>query len=175
MKNNKKVKTKKSIKEKSNKKILSEKDESIQTLSAEVESLKDKNVRLLAEFDNFQRRSFAEKEALNKYQGIDLLKDLLPGFDDIERAIHHKAADDQSISEAIELINSKIGNVLKKYSIIKIKSLGEKFNPALHEALIEQNSDEIEEGKIMEEYESGYMYHDRVIRHAKVVVSKGKS
>ena len=87
MKNNKKVKTKKSIKEKSNKKILSEKDESIQTLSAEVESLKDKNVRLLAEFDNFQRRSFAEKEALNKYQGIDLLKDLLPGFDDIERAI----------------------------------------------------------------------------------------
>ena len=175
MKNNKKVKTKKSIKEKSNKKILSEKDESIQTLSAEVESLKDKNVRLLAEFDNFQRRSFAEKEALNKYQGIELLKDLLPGFDDIERAIDHKEADDQSISEAIELINSKIGNVLKKYSIIKIKSLGEKFNPALHEALIEQNSDEIEEGKIMEEYESGYMYHDRVIRHAKVVVSKGKS
>ena len=175
MKNNKKVKTKKSIKEKSNKKILSEKDESIQTLSAEVESLKDKNVRLLAEFDNFQRRSFAEKEALNKYQGIDLLKDLLPGFDDIERAIDHKEADDQSISEAIELINSKIGNVLKKYSIIKIKSLGEKFNPTLHEALIEQNSDEIEEGKIMEEYESGYMYHDRVIRHAKVVVSKGKS
>ena len=175
MKNNKKVKTKKSIKEKSNKKILSKKDESIQTLSAEVESLKDKNVRLLAEFDNFQRRSFAEKEALNKYQGIELLKDLLPGFDDIERAIDHKEADDQSISEAIELINSKIGNVLKKYSIIKIKSLGEKFNPALHEALIEQNSDEIEEGKIIEEYESGYMYHDRVIRHAKVVVSKGKS
>ena len=175
MKNNKKVKTKKSIKEKSNKKILSKKDESIQTLSAEVESLKDKNVRLLAEFDNFQRRSFAEKEALNKYQGIELLKDLLPGFDDIERAIDHKEADNQSISEAIELINSKIGNVLKKYSIIKIKSLGEKFNPALHEALIEQNSDEIEEGKIMEEYESGYMYHDRVIRHAKVVVSKGKS
>ena len=64
--------------------------------------------------------------------------------------------------------------ILEKYSIIKIKSLGENFDPTLHEALLEQKSDVIEEGKIIEEYESGYKYHDRIIRHAKVVVSKGK-
>ena len=173
--NNKTVKAKKNIEGKSNKKILAEKEASIEALNMEIESLKDKNVRLLAEFDNFQRRSFSEKEALNKYQGIDLLRDLLPGFDDINRAIEYKEADNQSIFEAVELINSKIENTLKKYSITKIKSLGEKFDPTLHEALTEQNSNKVKEGKIMEEYECGYMYHDRVIRHAKVVVSKGKS
>ena len=171
----KKAKNKKSSKVKSSKQLLAEKDTIIQDLNSNIELLKDKNVKLLAEFDNFQRRSFNEKEALKKYQGIDLLKDLLPAFDDINRAVMHKNANEESIFEAIELINSKVKKILEKYSIAQIESLGVGFDPTLHEALIEQESDEVKKGDIIEEYESGYKYHDRVIRHAKVVVSKGKS
>jgi len=172
--NKKTIKTKKNAKLKSSKKILVEKDAMINELNSEVKSLQEKNIKLLAEFDNFQKRSLREKESLRKYQGIDILKDLLPAFDDINRAIGYKEAADESMFEAIELINSKIEKVLTKYSIERIKSMGVNFDPTLHEALIEQESDKIEEGKIMEEYESGYRYHDRIIRHAKVVVSKGK-
>ena len=169
------TKNKKSVKNTSLKGLLNEKDKIIKELNKEIESLKDKNVKLLAEFDNFQRRSFNEKEASRKYQGIDIVKDLLPAFDDINRAIEHKGADNESIFKATELIHSKIEKILGKYSIIRIKSLGEGFDPTLHEASLEKDSDDIEEGKIIEEYESGYKYYDRIIRHAKVVVSKGKS
>jgi len=99
---------------------------------------------------------------------------LLPAFDDINRALEYENADNKSIFEATQLIHSKIEKILGKYSIIKIKSLEEDFDPTLHEALLEQESDNIEKGKIIDEYESGYKYHDKIIRHAKVVVSKGK-
>ena len=155
--------------------LINEKDKMIKELNKDIESLKDKNVKLLAEFDNFQRRSFNEKEASRKYQGIDIVKDLLPAFDDINRALKYENADNESIFKAMELIHSKIEKILENYSIIKIKSLGEDFDPTLHQALLEQESDSIEGGKIIEESESGYKYHDRIIRHAKVVVSKGKS
>ena len=77
--------------------------------------------------------------------------------------------------DAIQMIKSKIESVLSKHSIKSFKSLDTNFDPNLHEALLEQNSDSFKKGKIMEEYEKGYKYHDKVIRHAKVVVSKGKS
>ena len=70
------------------------------------------------------------------------------------------------------MINSKIENILSKYSITKINSLDKEFNPSYHEALLQQESDQ-KEGTIIEEYEKGYQYHDKIIRHAKVVVSKG--
>ena len=171
----KRVKNKKNSKVESNKQLLKEKDAIIEDLNSSIELLKDKNVKLLAEFDNFQRRSFSEKEAIKKYQGINLLKDLLPAFDDINRAVIHKDANEKSIFKALELINSKIKKILKKHSIVQLDSVGIDFDPTLHEALMEQNSDEVQEGKVIEEYESAYKYHDRVIRHAKVVVSKGKS
>ena len=168
------TKNKKSTKGTPLKTLINEKDKIVKELNKEIESLKDKNVKLLAEFDNFQRRSFNEKEASRKYQGVDIIKDLLPAFDDINRTLEHENADNESIFKATQLIHSKIEKILEKYSIIKIKSLGENFDPTLHEALLEQESNAIEEGKIIEEYESGYKYHDKIIRHAKVVVSKGK-
>ena len=168
------TKNKKSTKSIPLKILINEKNKVIKELNKEIELLKDKNIKLLAEFDNFQRRSFDEKEASRKYQGLDIVKDLLPAFDDINRALEYEDADNESIFKATQLIHSKIEKILEKYSIIKIKSLEEDFDPTLHEALLEQESDSVEKGKIIEEYESGYKYHDKIIRHAKVVVSKGK-
>ena len=77
-----------------------------------------------------------------------------------------------SMIEAVKMIKSKIDKILNKHSILSFKSLDTDFDPNLHEALLEQNSDSYKKGKIMEEYEKGYKYHDKVIRHAKVVVSQ---
>jgi len=146
----------------------------IKELKAELDTLKDKNIKLLAEFDNFQRRTLIEKDKLKKYDGYNFVKDILPVFDDIDRTLEHKdEIDSNSILEAIAMINSKIGSILSKHTISKIDSLDKEFNPSYHEALLQQESDK-EEGMIIEEYEKGYLYDDKIIRHAKVVVSKGK-
>jgi len=169
-----KNKSKKEVK----KKIAAKKEDKsiavIKELKAELDILKDKNIKLLAEFDNFQRRTLIEKDKLKKYDGYNLVKEILPVFDDIDRTLEHKdEIDSNSILEAIAMINSKIGSILSKYKISKIDSLDKEFNPSCHEALLQQESDK-EEGIIIEEYEKGYLYDDKIIRHAKVVVSKGK-
>ena len=169
-----KNKSKKEVK----KKIAAKKEDKniavIKELRAELDILKDKNIKLLAEFDNFQRRTLIEKDKLKKYDGYNLVKDILPVFDDIDRTLEHKdEINSNSILEAITMINSKIGSILSKYKISKINSLDKEFNPNYHEALLQQESDK-EEGIIIEEYEKGYLYDDKIIRHAKVVVSKGK-
>jgi len=145
----------------------------IDNLTTQLESLKDKNIKLLAEFDNYQRRTLVEKDKTKKYEGFNFIKDLLPVFDDIDRTVELKeTANNNLILEALSMIDSKIENILSKYSIKKINSIDEEFDPNLHEALLQKNSNK-EEGIIIEEYEKGYLYHDKIIRHAKVVVSKG--
>ena len=163
-------------KNQSSNKILEGKKIEVETLSKEVAVLNEKNIKLLAEFDNFQRRTLDEKDKMRKFQNLDIAKDILPVIDDLDRASDFKEIEnDNSILEAVEMIKSKMNKVLDKYSIKSFKSLNTDFDPNLHEALLEQNSDSFKKGIIMEEYEKGYKYHDRVIRHAKVVVSKGKS
>ena len=147
----------------------------IKDLELKLEEQKTKNIKLLAEFDNFQKRTILERENSRKYDGLNLIKDLLPVFDDIDRTIDHKDdVDINSVLEAISMINSKLENFLSKNSITKIDALKQDFNPVYHEALLQQEST-IQEGKVIEEYEKGYLYHDKIIRHSKVVVSKGKN
>ena len=155
---------------------MREKKLEIKDLKQEINNLNEKNVKLLAEFDNFQRRTYDEKEQMKKYQSQDIIKDLLPAIDDIERIINFSnVKKDDSTIEAIKMVDSKIYSTLKKYFIEKFESTDEIFNPHLHEALLEQSSDSVKAGKIIEEYEKGYMYHKKILRHAKVVVSKGKA
>tara|TARA_Y100001970_G_C13758906_1_gene614746 strand:- start:34 stop:609 length:576 start_codon:yes stop_codon:yes gene_type:complete len=171
-KNTKSVKkTKKNTNSKKNDKNLI----LIKDLELKLEEQKTKNIKLLAEFDNYQKRTILERENSKKYDGLNLIKDLLPIFDDIDRTINHKDdVNTDSVVEAINMINSKVQNFLSKNSITKIEALKEDFNPIYHEALLQQEST-VEEGKVIEEYEKGYLYHDKIIRHSKVVVSKGKN
>ena len=171
MTNKKKNTTKKS---KTNK-LLDDKKNEIKNLQDEINSLNEKNVKLLAEFDNFQRRTLDEKENMKKFQNLDFVKDFLPAIDDLDRVVKFdEIQDSNSMLEAIKMIKTKIDKILNKYSIKSFESLDADFDPNLHEALLEQNSDSFNKGKIMNEYEKGYKYHDKIIRHAKVVVSKGK-
>jgi len=174
-KNNKKTnKENKTSKEK----IKSKKDNRnlllIEDLTHQLESLKDKNIKLLAEFDNYQKRTLLEKEKMRRYDGFSIIKDLLSVFDDIDRTVSFsKEENNQSLLEALNMIDSKILTILSKYSIKKIDSINKEFNPISHEALLQKESSK-DKGRIIEEYEKGYIYHDKIIRHAKVVVSKGK-
>ena len=174
MKTSKNTKSVKKTKKKSNSKKVDENLILIKDLELKLEDQKTKNIKLLAEFDNYQKRTILERENSRKYDGLNLVKDLLPVFDDIDRTINHKDdVNSDSLIEAIDMINSKLQNFLSKNSITKIEALNEDFNPTYHEALLQQESN-VEKGKVIEEYEKGYLYHDKIIRHSKVVVSKGK-
>ena len=139
----------------------------------EIEKLKDKNIRLLAEFDNYKRRSQEEKNKLFLYAGEDIVKSFLPILDDLNRSLEPDNVNSNSMIEGIELIINNLKKVFKENGICSFSSKGEKFDPELHEAVMNETSNK-KEGIILREFQLGYKYHEKIIRHSKVVVSKKK-
>lgn len=154
---------------KKNKLKLAESDKKIKQYISEIENIKDKHVRLLSEFDNFRKRTASEKEKLINYNGEKMITLLLPVFDDLDRTISQDYKNSKSIQEGLEIIISNIKKILDDNEIKEFASLGQKFNPDLHEALMTEPGKE--DNVIVKEFEKGYRYKDKVIRHAKVVVS----
>ena len=140
--------------------------------SAELERKSDKNVRLLAEFDNYKRRTQEERTKLFKYAGEELAKAILPILDDLHRTLESDGKGKaRTILEGIELIVAKLDRTLEDQGIVPFDSVGQDFNPELHEALMSEESEK-GENVILREFEKGYKYSDKILRHAKVVVSK---
>ncbi|NWJ43169.1 nucleotide exchange factor GrpE [Marine Group I thaumarchaeote] len=138
----------------------------------ELEKKSDKNVRLLAEFDNYKRRTQEERSQLFKYAGEELAKAILPILDDLHRTLESDGKGKaRTILEGIELIVAKLDKTLEDQGIVPFDSAGQDFNAELHEALMSEESDK-GENVILREFEKGYMYNDKILRHAKVVVSK---
>ena len=173
--------TKKSAKTKSKTtrdsvKSLREKIEVLETelaeKSEELERKSDKNVRLLAEFDNYKRRTQEERTKLFKYAGEELAKAILPILDDLHRTLESDGKGKaRSILEGIELIVAKLDKTLEEQGIVPFDSVGQDFDADLHEALMSEKSDK-GDNVILKEFEKGYKYDDKILRHAKVVVSK---
>ena len=140
--------------------------------SAELERKSDKNVRLLAEFDNYKRRTQEERTKLFKYAGEELAKAILPILDDLHRTLESDGKGKaRSILEGIELIVAKLDKTLEEQGIVPFDSVGHDFDANLHEALMSEKSDK-GDNVILKEFEKGYKYDDKILRHAKVVVSK---
>jgi molecular chaperone GrpE len=138
----------------------------------ELEKKSDKNVRLLAEFDNYKRRTQEERNKLFKYAGEELAKAILPILDDLHRTLESDGKGKaRTILKGIELIVAKLDKTLEDQGIVPFDSAGQDFNAELHEALMSEESDK-GENVILREFEKGYMYNDKILRHAKVVVSK---
>ena len=151
--------------------IAPEKSPLIIELESNIERQKDKNIRLLAEFDNYKRRTRDEKIHLIRYSGEEIVLSLLPALDDLQRTVDNAdKTDEKSIKEAIKLVQLKLIKNLKDKNIESFETIGETFDPELHEALMSEPGEE--DDIIVKEFEGGYKYHDRIIRHAKVVVSK---
>jgi len=135
----------------------------------------DKWLRLGAEFENFKKRNQKEKADLMKFGNESLLKSLLPVLDNLGRAIQHgKAAkENASLLEGVELVQKEFLTILDKFGVKPIQAEGEVFDPEKHEAISQQESD-LESNRVVSAVQDGYLYHDRLLRPARVIVSRGK-
>jgi molecular chaperone GrpE len=136
---------------------------------------KDKFVRLQAETDNFRKRLSREKEEFSQYANERLFKELLPIFDNFERALGDPSNDIKSLKEGLEMILKQFSSFLEKERVEPIEAIGEKFDPMIHEVLTSEESSEHEENTIISQFVKGYMINNRVIRPSQVVISKKPS
>lgn len=149
--------------------------DALEAMKKDYQELKDKYLRLYAEFDNYKKRTIREKVELMTTAARDTMTALLPVLDDFDRA--KKIAEDESttetFSEGVRLVYNKLYNVLQQKGLEPMKSDGEPFDPELHEAFTEipAPSEEMK-GRVVDTIEKGYKLKDKIIRHAKVVVGK---
>ncbi len=150
-------------------------DSVVSELTQEIADLKDKNLRLMAEFDNFRKRTLKEKSELILNGGEDVLKKLLPLVDDFERALKamETSTDAQAIKEGLDLIYVKLIAYLNENGVQAIPTENEAFNTDLHEAIttFPAPSEELK-GKIIDCVSKGYTLREKVIRYSKVVVGE---
>ncbi len=150
-------------------------NEEIEKLRAEVAELKDKHLRMVAEFDNFRRRTAKERLELVQTAGKDTIQSLLVVLDDVDRASKQleSTTDINLLKEGISLVFNKLRTIMQQKGLKVMDAVNQEFNPDLHEAITEipvPSEDMV--GKIIDVVESGYYLNDKLIRHAKVVVGK---
>lgn len=135
-----------------------------------VAELEERILRLRADFENYKKRAEKENSALKESSKADTLNKLLPVIDEFEIAFSHmESATDTEFKKGMELIYSKLLDLLKKEGVVEMESLGMEFDPYKHDAVRQGDG---EEGKILEVVQKGYLLNGNVLRHAKVVVGK---
>lgn len=134
----------------------------------------DKMLRLAAEFENYKKRVEKERSIAFKYAEENILKELLPSVDNLERAVEQgQCAEDVGVLlEGVELTLKGLRDTLDKFGLKPVSAVGAPFDPNYHEALAMEASEEIPANHILREFQKGYLFKDRLIRAAKVVVSK---
>jgi molecular chaperone GrpE len=153
---------------------LSEESE-LEKWQQQVAEWKDKYIRLVAEFDNYKKRSFKEKMETIQTAGKDVMMSLLDVLDDSERAEKQMAtaSDIQAIKEGMQLVFNKLKHTLNQKGLKSFESIGEPFDVEKHEAVTEIPApSKKQEGKVLDELQKGYLLNDKLIRHAKVVIGK---
>lgn len=146
---------------------------SIDELEEKINSLQDSLLRKVAEFENYKRRTENDQLNLLKYAAESFILKILPVYDDLGRSVDHISSSNlESIKEGLKLVHQKFTKVLDEQGVKKLETKGKEFDVDYHEALMQQPSATLEPNTIMEEIEAGYLYKDKVIKHAKVVVSQ---
>lgn len=136
----------------------------------------DKWLRLRAEFENFKKRMQKEKGDLLKFGNESLLRALLPVLDNLNRALEHgkKTKENSSLLEGVEIVQKEFLNILERFGVKPVEAEGEVFDPEKHEAISQEESD-LESNRVISAVQEGFLYHDRLLRPAKVIVSRGKT
>jgi molecular chaperone GrpE len=133
----------------------------------------DRLLRKTAEFDNYRKRIDRERQQVSESAAADLLEELLPLVDDMERALHAEGSDAEAIRRGVELIHKQLLETLRKRGVRPIESLGADFDPHYHMAVAHDSAEGRRDGEIIEEFRRGYMLGDRLLRPAMVKVAKG--
>jgi len=144
-------------------------------LENDIKEIKERYIRTLADIENLRKRTKKEIEDVKKYAITKLLKDFLPVVDNLRRAVEHVSEEekkDNPFVEGVILVYKQFHDALEKNSVKSFDSLNEKFDPSKHEALQMIENDEVPENTVITEYEKGYLIGDRLLRPAKVIVSK---
>jgi molecular chaperone GrpE len=149
-------------------------EEKINALEEELTKYKELALRKAAEFENYKRRTENDQLNLLKYAAESIIIKLLPTIDDLERSLEHMTEENdvQKIKEGIQLVYNKFVKTLEEQGVKKMESIGKPFSVEFHEALMQRADDTVPPHTVIDELETGYMYKDRVIRHAKVIVSE---
>ena len=151
----------------------------LEALRAELQEKVDRLLRLQADFENFRRRTLKEREEAYQYGHQNLVKDLLPTVDNLERAIGHARKsgheDLDGLLQGIDLVQRELMGVLAKHGVTEIGALGQAFDPSVHEALAQVEDPTVPANTVVQVFQRGYRLRDRLLRPAQVVVSRTPS
>jgi len=136
----------------------------------ELEDTTDRLKRIMAEFENYKKRSIKEKEMLYKSILSDIISSFLPVIDNLEKAAEAKT-EDENYKQGLELVLKQFKDVLTKFGVEEIKTVGETFDPEVHEAVSSVQDDTKGEKEIIQEFRKGYRIGAKVIRHSMVIVA----
>lgn len=145
----------------------------IEALREENAKLRDQNIRKLAEFENFRKRTEREKKEYFRFALADVMKDLLPVIDNFDRALTAGGDGGGEILEGVELIHKQFQDVLEKYGLKAIDEKGVPFDPQIHEAVIREENPDVPSHTVGEILQKGYFLNDRLLRPAMVKVAVG--
>lgn len=145
-------------------------EQKIATLQKEADENDDRLKRLMAEFENYKKRNQKEKEL--QYNSIlaDVINSLLPVIDNLEKAVQTNT-EDTSFKQGIELVHKQLLDVLESFGVKKIEAVGNKFDPELHDAVSHVEDETLGEQIVKEEFRTGYIIGDKVVRHSMVIVA----
>ena len=154
---------------------LKEMEARLESLEKEAKESYDRFLRVSAEFENYKKRAAREMNDFRKFANESFIKAMLPVVDNLDRAIESSSNDDHAQNSVVEGVNMTLKEILKVFEQFNVKpfeSLGKAFDPALHQAVMQEETDDHPENTILNELQKGYMMHDRLLRPAMVVVSK---
>lgn len=171
---NEEIKEEKKAEEHKEHKKEHKKDKKLEELQNEVNTLKDKNMRIAAEMVNTLRRKDEETNRLLKYSNESLITELLPVIDNFERALNVDATsnDIESYQKGMTMIYNSLKNILEKFEVKEIEAIDKEFDPSFHQAVMQEEKEGTKENIVIEVLQKGYTYKDKVIRPAMVKVSK---
>lgn len=171
---NEEIKEEKKAEEPKEHKKEHKKEKKLEELQNEVNTLKDKNMRIAAEMVNTLRRKYEETNRLLKYSNESLITELLPVIDNFERALNvdAKTTDIESYQKGMTMIYNSLKNILEKFEVKEIEAIDKEFDPSFHQAVMQEEKEGTKENIVIEVLQKGYTYKDKVIRPAMVKVSK---
>jgi len=147
--------------------------EAAEAIQTELADIKDKYLRLYAEFENYKKKVQKDREELIKYSNESLVYELLPALDNLEMALKHSSeANLESLIKGVENTFREFVRILEKFGLKSIDALGKPFDPAYHHAMSQVQKDDVESNTVVEEFRKGYLYNEKVLRPSLVAVSK---
>jgi molecular chaperone GrpE len=152
--------------------VLNELDKELKNTKQQLEAKEDRLLRLAAEFENYKKRVRREWELLQKQANADLLKEIVGGIDDFDRALESLGETNAQVRDGLQMIHNGLMDILRKAGLTEIDALHQKFDPTVHEAVGELEAADIEEGHVAQVVRRGYRLHDAVLRPARVLVSR---